>query len=151
MWARSVGPSSSHSKIGSAASDKVLDVDLIDPFVESLDLGANGLELLAGRHAVGTRGATRSGLIQQPGDAYLEKLVEILADYGQILDALEEGERGVFSESEHPGLEIEQAELTIQISFGTCHWLCVLVIWGPVIVPERPTRWPGRGSGSPFF
>jgi hypothetical protein len=72
-----------------------------------------------GREPVGTRGLI-SGMdpALQHGRAHHEELVEIRAEDGEELDALEQGHRGILGLLEHPPVELEPGQLTVHERVG---------------------------------
>ena len=76
----------------------------------------DGTELLTGRHAVG-RCLWEGGmdLLFQTGDADLEELVDVLAKDRQEAHSLEQGQRLVLRQSEHPFVEVELGELPVEV------------------------------------
>ena len=72
-------------------------------------------QLLGGGEAVGREGAyPRGALGVQVGDAHLEELVEVGAEDGHELGALERPLPGVVGLHEHPGVELEPAEMPVE-------------------------------------
>ena len=58
----------------------------------------------------------RRELLLEPGDPHLEELVEVLAEDREELGPLEQRERGVLGEREHPRVEVEPRELAVQVA-----------------------------------
>jgi hypothetical protein len=71
-------------------------------------------QLLGDRHAVELRGRVGAHQLLQLRDAHLEELVEVVADDRQVPQPLEQGDRRVVGEREHPFVEREDAELAVQ-------------------------------------
>jgi hypothetical protein len=95
----------------------------------TLDLG----QLLLHRHAVrAQRGHTGSALFDQAADANLEELVEVAARDGEELRALEEHARRVLGELEDARVEIEPAEVPIDVSMPVAERCRVLPAPGRV-------------------
>ena len=78
----------------------------------TLDLG----ELLVHGHPVGAqRGNTGSTLLDQAADSDLKELVEVAARDGEELRPLEQRARAVLGELEHAGVEVEPAEVPVDV------------------------------------
>ena len=72
------------------------------------------VELGGGAAAVGGGLAEAGGhLVLQAGDPDLEELVEVLAEDGQELGPLEQGLAAIGGQRQHPGVEVEPGQLTV--------------------------------------
>ena len=82
-----------------------------------LDAGPDRAQLLDLVHAL-LRGRPDPGfeLLLQPGDAYLEELVEVGAEDREELRALEQRQRGVLRERQHASVELEPRELAVEVA-----------------------------------
>ena len=81
--------------------------------------GANHLELFVGAEAVDRRVVDAGAeLLEQGRDPHHEELVEVGGRDGQELDALEQRVRGVGGLGQHAAVELEPAELPIDIESG---------------------------------
>ena len=123
-------------EVGAVAAGEVVPVDEPDAFVlergrdllgehrglagdELVGAGADGAELVDEVEAVGRGGAqARRELLDEAGDPHLEELVEVVAEDGEELHALEQRSRGVLGEREHAGVEGEPGELAVQEPAG---------------------------------
>src|ERR1022692_4158365 len=75
------------------------------------------VELRVHGHPVGTqRGDTGAALLDQSADADLKELVEVAARDRKELCTFEERAQGVLGKFEHARVEIEPAEVTIDVS-----------------------------------
>ena len=78
--------------------------------------GADGLQLLRGRHPVG-RGLGRAGFDEflETGDPDFEEFVQVRARDAQELDALQHGQPGIPGLFQHALIELEKRQLAIDI------------------------------------
>ena len=99
---------------------------------EALDAVAYLDELLGRRAPVGRGSADPRGhLLLEARHPNLEELIEVLAEDGQKLGPLQQGNAVVLSEREHPLVEVEPRQLTIEVA----HLVVVLV--GRGHAPDR--------------
>jgi len=92
---------------------------LVDLFEKIVEAFADGVQLLGDGAAVDAEiGAAGAELLLERGHAHHEELVEIGADDGEELDALEQFVAAVARLFEHAALEFEQAELAVDIERG---------------------------------
>ena len=91
-------------------------------------------ELLGRRQAVGGRlGDAGLDLLLEAGDAHHEELVQVRAQDGEELDALEQRVARVARLLEHAGLELEQAELAVDVEAGVFQFLLAVDAAQPVV------------------
>src|SRR4029450_5493983 len=105
-------------------------------------------ETLVIAHALWAYGrGTGLDLRLQPGNADLEKLVEIAADDAQETQPLEQGRRPIFSLREHATIERELSQFAVQIEFRQFAWVvhsnvkCMVVVFSVSafsLAPRRP-------------
>ena len=117
--ARSAGPSSSQLAKRMPASSSAGATSLLnDAGVagdELVGVRPDRAELLAGVEAVGRAGADAGvELLLEARDADLEVLVEVLGEDGEELGPLEQRLLRVLREREHPRVEVEPRELSVQ-------------------------------------
>ena len=113
-------------EIGETGEHDVLVGQFGHELIEEHRLGATPLDLetltdlaqLRLRRApVGGALAEAGGdLILQTGDADLEELIEVLTEDRDELEAFEQGHRRIRRECEHPGIEVEPGEFTVEES-----------------------------------
>ena len=99
--------------------------ELLDDVAESVDLTRRDIdgpradlgELLVDGHAVGAeRRDTGSTLLDEATDSHLEELVEVRARDGQELGALQQHSRRILSQLEHPCVEVEPAQMPVDVA-----------------------------------
>ena len=84
---------------------------------QSFDPRADRLQLLERRHAVRRRdGDGGQDLLFEAGDADLEEVVQVLAEYGQEPHTFEEGELGIFGHRQHALIEVEPGKLAVDVA-----------------------------------
>ena len=102
---------------------------LVGPGGQPACPGQDRLELLRGGHPVdAATGDTCGDTLLQPGDTHLEELVEVLAEDRQELDPLEQRRRRILGKREHPRVEVQPGELTVEVA--------ALVVGHPPILPS---------------
>jgi len=82
---------------------------------ELFDEVTDGAQLVDEVEAVGG-GRPEPGrqLLHEPRDPHLEELVEVLAEDGEELRPLEQGQLGVLGQSEDPSVELQPRELAVE-------------------------------------
>ena len=102
-WARKLGH-----------DDVVVDAGLLAEHL--LDLDADSSQLIGDRQPVRRRAREPGGqLVLEPRHPYLEELVQVAREYGQELRSLEERLLVPFGQSEHPAVELEPGELSVDV------------------------------------
>ena len=108
----------SFSRAGSRSPEH----ERVGPLLQGHDPLADRLELLVRRHAVGGRRRdTGLHLLLEAGHPDLEELVEVLAVDRDELDPFEQRAGRVLREREHPRVELEPRELTVEEAGGHVH------------------------------
>ena len=87
------------------------------PVGDLLGALADAAQLFARRQAVGrAHGQTHLVAALQTGDAHHVELVEVRREDRQELGPFEQGQRRVGGEGEHPGVEIQPAQLAVEVA-----------------------------------
>src|SRR5204863_2371981 len=116
------------------------------------DLG----ELLLGTHPVRRRGSDpRLHLIEQPGDADLEELVEALRADRDELQPREDRTLRIFGEREDPLVEVQPRELAVEVVageiLGSCGKGFHLDRCYPAARPSKRSAVPRREGGDQAY
>ncbi len=100
----------------------VAPVELVDGVVDLDHTFRDGLELLVRCHPVG-RGMIDACRLLFPdaGDPDLEELIQVGGDDRDVLDAFEQREIRVAGEAEHPLLEVEQCQVSVDVQIWSHH------------------------------